>query len=244
MVPVIDDWNLIRWMFLNQKDLFKRFFWTLKSAHWFEITVSHWYPFLTHQPDNYEWCSTFIRKLDVWMNIYPKEIVEIWNNALNENWGKDNVWWICRDLTQFKHYHVDGVKDLVYALEACNNSDSHFMGTIYCNYIEATGDGYEILWVWMTRDISLKELNTWSKKNELYCDSHDLNNGDFLKKHLNKSEEFLNLVLKSLLGWVENSSYWKEDGLTCKLLEYTSIPNEISHSGSINIERTYRLIGD
>jgi hypothetical protein len=32
-----------------------------------------------------------------------------------------------------------------------------------------------------------------------------------------------------------NSSYWKEDGLTCKLLEYTSMPNSISHSGSINI---------
>jgi hypothetical protein len=235
MVPIIDDWNLIRWMFLEQKDLFKRFFWTLKSAHWFEIIASHWYPFLTHQPDNYEWYSAFIRKLDVWMNSYPNEVVEIWNNALKENWGKDNVWSICRDLTQFKHYNVDGMKDLVLTIKDCNNADPHFMGNIYCNYIEATGNGYEILWDWITRDVSVKELNTWSKNNELQCESHDLNNGDFLKKHLKNSEEFLNLVLKSLLDWVENSSYWKEDGLTCKLLEYTSMPNSISHSGSINI---------
>jgi hypothetical protein len=242
MVPIIDDWNLIRWMFLNQKDLFKRFFWTLKSAHWFEIIASQWYPFLTHQPDNYEWYSAFIRKLDVWMNSYPNEVVEIWNNALKENWGKDNIWAICRDLSQFKHYHVDGVEDLVFTLKEYNNTNAHFIGTIYCNYIEATGDGYEILWDWITRDISLKEMNSRSKENKLHCENHDLKNGDFLKKHLKNSEEFLNLVLKSLLDWIENSYYWKEDGLTCKILEYTSIQNSVSHFGSIYVKNISILI--
>ena len=242
MIPINDDWNLIRWMFLNQNDLFKRFFWTLKSSHWFELIANQWYPFLTHQHDNYEWYSAFIRKLDVWMNIYPNEMVEIWNNALKENWGKDNVWAICHDLTRFKHYHVDGVKDLVYTLKEYNNTNSHFMGTIYCNYIEATGDGYEILWDWITRDISVKEMNSRSKENELHCENHDLKDGDYLKKHLKNSEEFLNLVLKSLLDWVESSYYWKEDGLTCKLLVYTSIPGGVSHYSSIYIENIAILI--
>lgn len=242
MIPINDDWNLIRWIFLDQKDLFKRFFWTLKSAHWFEVIATQWYPFLVHQPDNYEWYSAFIRKLDVWMNIYPNEMVEIWNNALKENWGKDNVWAICHDLTRFKHYRIDGVKDLVHTLKDYNNTNSHFMGTIYCNYIEATGDGYEILWDWMTRDISVKEMNTRSKENELHCENHDLKDGDFLKRHLKNSEEFLNLVLKSLLDWVESSYYWKEDRITCKLLEYTSIPGEVSHYSSIYIENIAILI--
>lgn len=242
MIPTNDDWNLIRWIFLNQNDLFKRFFWTLKSSHWFELIANKWYPFLSHQPDNYEWCSSFIRKLDIWMNIYPNEIVETWNHALKEDWGRDNVWIISHNLTGFKHYHVDGVKDLIYTLRKCNNTDSHFMGTIYCNYIETTGDGYEILWDWMTRDISVKGMNTRNKKNELYCDSHDLNGRNFLKKHLINSEEFLNLVLKSLLDWVEGSYYWKEDGLTRKLLEYTSIPDRTSHFGSIYIENISILI--
>jgi len=242
MIPINDDWNLMRWMFLNQNDLFKRFFWTLKSSHWFELIATQWYPFLTHQPDNYEWYSAFIRKLDIWMNIYPNEIIEIWNNALKENWGKDNVWAICHDLTRFKHYHIDGAKDLVYTLKDYKNTDSHFIGNIYCNYIEATGDGYEILWDWMTRDISAKEMNTRSKENELHCENHDLKDGDFLKKHLKNSEEFLNLVMKSLLDWVESSYYWKEDGLTCKLLEYTSIPGSVSHYSSIYIENIAILI--
>ena len=116
------------------------------------------------------------------------------------------------------------------------------MGNIYCNYIEATGDDYEILWDWMTRDISVKEMNTRSKENELHCESHDLKDGDFLKKHLKNSEEFLNLVLKSLLDWVESSYYWKEDGITCKLLEYTSIPGGVSHYSSIYIENIAILI--
>ena len=242
MIPINDDWNLIRWIFLNQKDLFKRFFWNLKSAHWFELIAYQWYPFLAHQPENYEWYSAFIRKLDIWMNIYPNEIVEIWNNALKENWGKDNIWIISHNLTQFKHYHVDGVKDLIYALKDYNKTDSHFMGDIYCNYIEATGDGYDILWNWMTRDISVKEMNTRIKENELHCESHDLKDGDFLKKHLKNSEEFLNLVLKSLLDWVESSYYWKEDGITCKLLEYTSIPGGVSHYSSIYIKNIAILI--
>lgn len=241
MIPIIGDWNLIRWMFLSQKDLFKRFFWTLKSAHWFELITTQWYPFLVHQPDNYEWYTILIRKLDVWMNIYPNEIVEIWNNALKENWGKDNVWAICHDLTRFKHYHVDGVKDLVYTLKEYNNTNAHFIGTIYCNYIEATGDGYEILWNWITHNVSIKEMNSRSKENILHCESHDLKDGDFLKKHLKNSEEFLNLVLKSLLDWVENSYYWKGDGLTCKLLEYTSIQDSVSYFG-IHIRNIQILI--
>ncbi|GET34908.1 hypothetical protein PbJCM13498_37710 [Prolixibacter bellariivorans] len=236
MIPKNDDWNLIRWMFLRQNDLFKRFLDALTSSHWFELIANKWYPSFAHQPDNYEWLFTFLWKLDAWMNFYPNETVEIWNNALKENWGGNSVWIICHSLTRFKHYRVDGVKDLIHTLKESNNTDSHSMGKIYCNYIEATGDGYETLWDWMTRDISIKEMSNWGKENELYCESHDLKDGTFLQKHLIKSEEFRNLVLKSLLNWVKGSSYWKEDGLTYKLLEYTSIPNNISRSGSIYIE--------
>ncbi len=243
MIPVSDDdWNLIRWIFVNQNDLFKRFFGVLKISYWFEIITNKWYPFLIHQPNNFEWYSNFLWKLDKWMNINPIETVEIWNNALKEDWGKHNIWTICRDLTCFKHYHVEGVKDLIYTLKESNNTDSHFMGAIYCNYIEATGDGYQILWDWMTRDISVKEMSTRSKKNELHCESHDLNNKDFLKEHLIKSEEFLDIVLSSLLDWVEKSQYWKKGGLTSKLLEYTSIPINISYASSIYIKNISILI--
>ncbi len=242
MIPVNDDWILIRWMFLNQNDLFKRFFGVLKISHWFDIITSKWYPFLIHQPNNLEWYSIFLWKLDQWMNINPIETVEIWNNALKGDWGKNNVWTICRDLTHFKHYHVEGVKDLIYTLKESNNTDSHFMGAIYCNYIEVTGDGYQILWDWMTRDISVKEMNTRSKGNELHCESHDLSNKDFLKEHLIKSEEFLDIVLNSLLDWVEKSQYWKEGGLTSKLLEHTSIPSNISYASSTYIKNIPILI--
>ncbi|TKG97196.1 ATP-binding protein [Puteibacter caeruleilacunae] len=242
MIPINGDWNLVRWMFLNKPDFFKRFFWNLKSSHWFELIANKWYPYLSCRPDKYEWCSIFIRKLDTWMNVYPAETVEIWNNALNEDWGKDNIWVICHDLLRFEHYHIDGVKDLVYALRSSNNADSHFMGNIYCHYIDATGDGYEILWEWMTNNISIKEINTRNEKNELRCERHDLNNGGFLKEHLRHSEEFLSLVLKSLLNWVENSYYLGEDGLTHKLLEYTSVSDRISRIGSLRIDNISILI--
>nr|WP_319512023.1 AAA family ATPase [uncultured Draconibacterium sp.] len=235
MIPVGDDWNLIRWMFLNQNDLFKRFFWVLKSKYWFELMATQWYPSLSHQPDSYEWRSTFINKLDTWMDFYPNEVVAIWNSVLSQDIGRDNVWIICHSLTRFKHYHVEGVRDLVYNLKDLPNTDFHFIGNIYCNYIEATGKGYDILWNWMTRDISVKEMNIRSKENELHCESHDLKDGNFLKKHLVNSEEFLNLVLNSLFDWNEKSQYWKEGGLTNKLLEYTSMPNNVSRMGSINI---------
>ena len=242
MIPINDDWNLIRWMFLNNNDLFKRFFWTLKSSHWFELIAYKWFPFLIHQSGNSEWYSTFLRKLDIWMNIYPNEIVEIWNDALKEDWGRENIWIISHSLMQFKHYHVEGVKDLVCTLKDHNNMDAHFMGTIYCNYIEATGDGYEILWTWITRDVSVNELHAKSKKNELHCESHDLKDGNFLRKHLLNSEEFLNLALNSLFDWVDSSQYWNEGGLNCKLLEYTSIPGRISHFSSIYIENISTLL--
>jgi hypothetical protein len=242
MIPTNDDWNVVRWIFSTQTNLFSRFFSTLKSSHWFELIATKWYPSLAHQPESNEWRSAFINKLDTWMNFYPNEVVEIWNNVLNEDLGRDNIWMICHGLTRFEHYDIGGVKDLVYKLKDFHKTDSLFIGTIYCNYIEATGEGYEILWDWMTRDISLKEMVSRSKENELHCESHHLKDGEFFKKHLINSEDFLNLVLKSLLDWVEGSYYWKEDGLTYKLLEYTSIPDRISRSGSIYIENISTLM--
>ncbi|MEZ5104496.1 MAG: hypothetical protein R2757_08370 [Draconibacterium sp.] len=242
MIPTDEDWNLVRWIFSSQNDLFRRFFSTLESSHWFHLIATQWYPSLIHQPDSYEWRSSFINKLDIWMNFYPNEVVTIWNKVLSEDLGRNNVWMICHSLTRFKHYHVDGVKDIVYTLKDFSNTDFHFMGNIYCNYIEATGEGYGVLWDWMTRDISVEEMITRNKENELHCESHDLNDGNFLKRHLINSEDFLNLVLNSLLYWVETSYYWKEGGLTSKLLEYTSISGSVSHYSSININNISILI--
>ncbi|WP_430972717.1 AAA family ATPase [Sunxiuqinia rutila] len=242
MIPINNDWNLLRWIFVSQNDLFKRFFWVLNSSHWFELIANKWYPSLAHRSDSYEWHSAFIRKLDAWMNVYPNEIVELWSNALQEDWGKDSSWFICRSLARFQHYGVNGVKNLISKLNEVSNRDNHFMGIIFCNYIEATGEGYNVLWDWMTRDISLKEANRRRNENELHCENHDLKDTNFLKKHLIDSEEFLNLVLKTLLEWVDSSHYWKESGLQCKLLEYTSISEGVSHFSSIYIGNISTLV--
>lgn len=242
MIPIEEDWSLIRWIFSHQIDLFKRFLWILESSHWFELIANKWYPSLNHHSDSNEWRSAFINKLDVWMNFYPNEVVEIWNNILDEDIGRENIWVISHSLTRFKHYHIERVKDLVYKLKNFPNTDFHFLGSIYCNYIEATGNGYEVLWDWMTRDVSVNEMTIRNKENELHCESHDLNDKDFLKRHLINSEDFLNLVLKSLLYWVESSYYYEEGGLTSKLLTYTTIPSGGSHYSSININNISILI--
>jgi len=242
MIPIDDDWNLVRWMFTNQNNLFNRFFSWLESKHWFNLIATKWYPSLAQLPDCSKWHSSFINKLDVWMNYYPNEVVSIWNNVLNEDYGRDNAWTICHSLTRFTHYHTNGLKELIYKLKDFQEADSHFMGKIYCNYVEATDEGYDILWDWMTRDISIKEMTTRNKENELHCESHDLSDKDFLNKHLISSEYFLNLVLNSILYWVEDSYYYKEGGLTSKLLEYTSIPGEVSSFSSININNISKLI--
>lgn len=236
MIPTNDDWNLISWLFRNQRILFKRFFDSVKTSYWFELIAFKWYPFLIQQSDNFEWYSAFIIKLEVWMNIYPNEIVKIWNSAISESWGKRNVWIICHHLTRFEHYHIDGVKDLVYSLKYHFNNTDHFIGKIYCNYIDTTGDGYDILWDWITRDISISSENILNQDCKLHCEDYELKNKEFLKKHLRISEEFLNLVMKSLQDWIENSYSWHNGGFSCKLLKYTSIPpDNIYRSDSINI---------
>ncbi len=242
MIPVDDDWNLVRWIFTNRNNLFGRFFSSIESKHWFNLMATKWYTSLAQLPDCNNWHSAFINKLYVWMNFYPNEVVSIWNNVLNEDNGREDVWTICHSLTRFKYYQTNGVKELVNKLNDSQNNDIHFMGEIYCNYVEATGEGYDILWDWMTRDISIKEMTNRNKENELHCESHDLNCKDFLNRHLISSEYFLNLVLKSILYWVEDSYYYKEGGLTCKLLEYTSIPGEVSSFSSININNISKLI--
>ncbi len=241
IIPSDSDWGLIRWMFQYQNELFKRFFLSLKTYHWFNLIVNKWYPSLSYHQKSSEWGSIFIRKLDIWMNTFPTEIVELWNHILNEDFGKNNVWIISNYLSRFSHYNVNGVKDLVYLLKKYNDSDSHFMGAIYCNYIEATGEGYEILWNWISRDIPNKEMKIGDEKIELHCDNHDLKDKTFLEKHLKISDEFRNLVLKSVLEWIKDSYNWEQGMFTYKLLEYTSISDH-SRFGSVNFRNISILI--
>lgn len=242
MIPNYYDWSLVRWMFLNQEELFKRFFWILKSVHWFDTIANKWYPSLTNLSNNREWYSLFLRKLDCWMNTFPKETVTIWTNALKTDWGKDNLWSICADLSKFKHYQLEGVEDIIFNLKNENIDSNHWIGEIYCNYIDTTGNGYEILWEWMTRDAIKKHINQTGERRKLHCESHDLRNGRFLEAHLSKSAEFLNLVLNTVLEWIDLSLFIEKDRLTCKILEHTSIPRNGYSASSLSIENISILV--
>jgi hypothetical protein len=236
MIPTDDDWNLVRWMFRNQEELFKRFFWSLKSECWFDIIANKWYPFLESAPNKTAWYTAFLSKLATWMNTFPEETVRIWNNALKTTWGKNNLWYICTNLVKFEHYQLEEIKSLILYLKNQNVDKHYWLGEIYCNYIHATGKGYDILWTWIIRDIKRVSFHHTETKSKLHCEGHKLRKGNFLEEHLCKSYDFLNLVLNTLQDWINESNYLEEGKLTCSFLEYTSLPDNVHRSSSLYIE--------
>jgi len=214
MIPEDQDWSLVRWMFLKQEDLFKRFFWTLKSEHWFDTIANRWYPSLAHHPNNKEWYSVFLRKLDTWMNVYPKEVVAIWNNALEQDWGKDNIWSICRDLTLFKDYKVNGIAILMEKVSTVESTDDLFKGELYSKYVEASGEGDELLWNWIVRDVKTGDIGQLLDNNELHCEDHCFCDKSFLDRHLKFSDTFLNLALEAIIAWSKQNYTWRDIDLT------------------------------
>lgn len=242
ITPEPKDWPLLRWLFNKQPDLFQRFFLCTQQPYWFAFFSENWLPLVLDNSENEIWRSKFIQKIEIWINIFPVQVIEYYLEALQKNWAEHGniLWTFSIALSKFEHWDTPKVIDIL-TISLHENFDKHFLGESISRYVDATNQGDELLWQYITKDIQLDKLeNSYRFPEGLHCRTDDFFKKDFFQERLYQSETLLDLLLTDLRQWSGfiygdflNESSWRithnktdiisSDGINSLLsaLEYT-----------------------
>uniref|UniRef100_UPI004055A11A AAA family ATPase n=1 Tax=Candidatus Electronema sp. TaxID=2698783 RepID=UPI004055A11A len=204
IIPEEDDKLLINRLMQNEPELFRRFFWRLNSAAWFSWLTEHWLPNLGSVQEDKQWYALFAAKLERWQNAFPDEVLALWQRAFAEEWDeKSNLSGrLVFSLRKFRHWQVQGIDFLLEKLLTESN-DTHSLGKTISQYVTATGQGDDLLWRFIIKDLSSADVTELDIGKKLHCDEHDFHQNDFFKQRMLASEYLLDLVLSDLQKWAD-----------------------------------------
>ncbi|MBD1864233.1 MULTISPECIES: ATP-binding protein [Trichocoleus] len=224
--PGAEDWRLLRRIFRNYPDLFRRLLSSVCGNAWFQILQQYWLPEVKALQEREGWLRQFCWQLGVWANRYPTEVIKLWQEAILSQWVDNQyiVEIICHGLDRFDAWSVQGVRALLESLIQHSNSDrGSLLGQSLSQWVEATNSGDDLLWRYITKDISSEYEEHLDLRNKLRCTPHIFCKENFLAERLVVSDELLTLALVSLEDWSTNRSMkCNEDSLQNKFLCDTS----------------------
>lgn len=94
LIPTDEDWPLIRHLWQTHQDLFRRLLWQVRHDEWFRLLHEHWWPMLGDDSADDAARGHFFMRLDQWMNRSPAEVVALWRQAIDSQWGvRQNLAW-------------------------------------------------------------------------------------------------------------------------------------------------------
>jgi len=208
VVPVEDDWRLLRRIFQNYPDLFRRLLVRTQEIVWFNFLKQHWLTEAQASENREDWLRQFCWKLSIWVNECPIEVIALWREAIASNWvdKQSLIGIILRGLENLKALNIEGVQELLETLVQSSDNNKDFLGKLLSQWVQAINSGDDLLWRYITRDISPEDIQHWSLRDELHCLPHDFHNDNFLEERLKQSDQLLALILRDLERWSKESS--------------------------------------
>ncbi len=219
ITPTSDDLPLFQWILQNQIDLFRRFLWTIKGEEWFVLLNQELYPKLLTDPAFKSVQIDAIMKLREWMNDRPKETLALWKGIITDD--LQSIQQIIFTLKDFKHWEIDGAKDLLETILALLKkkqltSGYRFVGESISAYVEQNNNGDELLWNFMTANVAGTRLDYnffHHDKDGLLCAHYDFHGKDFLEKRLYQSEYLLNQCLNAVENWSRQYAELRDENI-------------------------------
>lgn len=208
IVPVEDDWRLLRRIFHTYPDLFRRMFVRIQQVVWLNFLKQHWFTEAQALENREDWLRQFCWKLSIWVNECPIEVIALWREAIASNWvdKQSLIRIILSGLENLKTLNIEGVQELLETLVQSSDSDKDFLGKLLSQWVQAINSGDDLLWRYITRDISPEDVQHWGLRDKLHCLPHDFHNDNFLEERLKQSDQLLALILRDLKRWSKESS--------------------------------------
>jgi hypothetical protein len=208
VVPVEDDWRLLRRIFQNYPDLFRRLLVRTQEIVWFNFLKQHWLTEAQASENREDWLRQFCWKLSIWVNERPIEVIALWREAIASEWtDRQNLVRIVRSgLDKFEAWSVRGVQELLETLVENAETEHSLLGKVLSRWVQATNSGDALLWRYITRGVSSDDASRRDISNQLNCKPNEFHQEDFLVERLKQSDEMLTLVLSSLEYWSNDNA--------------------------------------
>ncbi len=241
--PVEEDWRSMRRIFQKFPDLFRRLLWRVNNRAWFDIFRKYWFPELLEAQSSAEretWLLEFVRHLNVWMNVYPVEVVALWREAIKIQWANKQkvAATISYTLNNFQAWSIDGIREILEDLIENVNTEHNLVGKSLSQWVQATNSGDDLLWKYITKNVLAEDAQLGNFNYNLRCRHHNFHKDNFLEMRLCQSDILLTLVLDELERW--SVGKYGKDKLHNNFLRYTSWKirhsrNAIHHCDDLNI---------
>ncbi|MFZ5522688.1 MAG: hypothetical protein ACOY9D_01210 [Pseudomonadota bacterium] len=207
VLPEADDWTLIRHLFHTQEHLFDRFLWNTKSADWLNFLITNWLPLLRSAPSQHG-----LKLMEVagrWLAEKPVDVIRLWRDALDNGWvdAASARWRMVFALEKLSDWQVEGVAELMKVLLVIPTvQERDFLGKPLSRWVEATGNGDDLLWQFIASDVTQEALKNYRLDRKLQCDPHVFYKEDFLRRRMQASTKLLDLALHDVEYWSKQQS--------------------------------------
>lgn len=223
--PTEQDWPLLRRLFNQHEDLFRRFFDRIQSRDWIALLRENWFPLVLANSSNDSWILRFVKKFAVLLPQNTDEAVELWRQALDEDWSDQAklAGTVVEAMSQASSLNGDpeGLRPLfqqiVRHIESDHLTFEYQLGTLLSEWVEATDQGDSVLWQYVTKDVKIEESRTsfTGLSVDLYLHFH---RDDFFEEHLSKSDELISAVVDEVEKWSRASQYDNSETEFCRAL--------------------------
>lgn len=202
IIPTNEDFSLIRHLYNNHPELFKRFLWSTQNPQWLSFLKQHWLP-IVELDRSKQLGNDFAGLIERWINSAPEEVISIWNDAITKQWIEDD-WARARlpiSLDHLENWHVPGIKNLIEHFLKTDPKEHDFLGRIIGKWVEATDKHYDVLWSYIISEVHTDDQFYYKLDRKLHCEPHTFSRESFLKEVMVKSSELLELSLSGLESW-------------------------------------------
>jgi len=211
--PTEQDWPLLRRLFNQHENLFRRFFDRVQDSDWVAFLREDWLPLVLGSSRD-SWTLRFLKKLAVLCPQYTDEAVELWRQALNEGWiGQPKIAGTIVEALRHAsalNGEAEGLerlfKQIVCYIEPDHLTFDYRLGTLLSEWVDETDQGDAVLWKYITKDVKSKESKPQFSGLDINLYLHFYRE-DFLKERLAESDELISTVIARVEKWGKAARY-------------------------------------
>ncbi len=197
-----EDWPLVRHLYRVHEPLFNSFYWLAKTRAWFELLHPRLVP-LWEADCNAE----RLRLHGGWVAARNESelddaVVAYWTRLAETDWIEEGsrLWMVSHMASQSEPSRLAKLLPLASKLMDLSGGELDFLGRLLEKVIGITGEGDEVLWSFITRDVVDDEYVRWHLDSQLNVEQK-FENADFLASRMKAAPSLLEKAMAELERW-------------------------------------------
>lgn len=202
MEPEEEDWPLVRHLHREHEPLFDSFYWLANTRDWFELLhprlVALWEA--ARNAERLQLHSGWVGRRNE--PELDETVVDYWTRLVERDWIEEGLrrWTVVRAASQSEPSRLAKLLPLSRKLVELPGVKLDFVGRLLEKVVEVTGEGDEVLWRFITRDVVDDDYVRWHLDSQLSVEQK-FENSDFLTSRMKASPWLLEKAIAELERW-------------------------------------------